>query len=271
MHMTPLEELRQRIKKSGCQSPALALERLLNSSTSLAYRRHVLIHDCGEPLEELPVERFLRNSPHPYQSAGAPYDRVSSPFFVRTSVLRRLEQAQQFLQERRPGCRIKIHDAFRPLSVQKYMVALEFRKLAHSRGYDPDTIAPDMETLLMDQVYTIWSRPTEDPGCPLPHSTGAAVDVTLADETGREIDMGCKIDAFGSVSLPNYFAAGNDESSITYQQNRDLLNDVMSHAGLRRLPYEWWHFSYGDQMWALLRWLDNQEEPLEACYGRLTV
>jgi zinc D-Ala-D-Ala dipeptidase len=269
MHTTPLEELRQYIKESGCPSPALALEQLLNSSTGRTYRRHVPIRDCGESLEELPIERFLRNSPHPYQSAGAPYDGVSSPFFVRTSVLRGLEQAQQILQERKPGFRIKIYDAFRPLSVQKYMVALEFRKLAHSLGHDPDTIAPDVESVLMEQVYTLWAKPTEDPRCPPPHSTGAAVDVTLVDETGLEVDMGCKIDILGSVSLPNYFAAGKDESSITYQQNRELLNDIMSRAGLRRLPYEWWHFSYGDQMWALLQWLDNHEEPLEALYGRL--
>ena len=32
--------------------------------------------------------------------------------------------------------------------------------------------------------------------------------------------------------------------------------DVMREAGFQRHPFEWWHFSHGDQLWALMSWLD---------------
>jgi D-alanyl-D-alanine dipeptidase len=40
-----------------------------------------------------------------------------------------------------------------------------------------------------------------------------------------------------------------------------LLNQVMTHSGFQRHPTEWWHFSYGDQLWA---WISNEKS---AIYG----
>ncbi|WP_271255300.1 M15 family metallopeptidase [Pseudanabaena sp. Chao 1811] len=30
----------------------------------------------------------------------------------------------------------------------------------------------------------------------------------------------------------------------------------MTHSGFVRHPHEWWHFSYGDQIWA---WICNEK------------
>jgi D-alanyl-D-alanine dipeptidase len=43
----------------------------------------------------------------------------------------------------------------------------------------------------------------------------------------------------------------------------------MNHAGFRRHPGEWWHFSLGDQMWAWLSTQENPDNPVIARYGRI--
>ena len=56
-----------------------------------------------------------------------------------------------------------------------------------------------------------------------------------------------------------------------YHKNRQILWQVMTKAGFRRHPQEWWHFSYGDQLWA---WLENQsnlEKNTIAIYGNANV
>jgi D-alanyl-D-alanine dipeptidase len=67
-------------------------------------------------------------------------------------------------------------------------------------------------------------------------------------------------------SYPEYYINSHQE----YHCHRQLLNDVMLKAGFQRNPREWWHFSFGDQMWA---WLYNQSHAnarMTARYGRLT-
>ena len=43
---------------------------------------------------------------------------------------------------------------------------------------------------------------------------------------------------------------------MEFHRDRELLNQVMTHRGFVRHPNEWWHFSYGDQLWA---WISNEE------------
>jgi D-alanyl-D-alanine dipeptidase len=33
-------------------------------------------------------------------------------------------------------------------------------------------------------------------------------------------------------------------------KNRRILSDAMQKAGFANYPAEWWHFSYGDRLWA---------------------
>jgi D-alanyl-D-alanine dipeptidase len=83
-----------------------------------------------------------------------------------------------------------------------------------------------------------------------PHVAGAAVDVTLVDSSGRELDLGTPIDATPEQSGGRcYFAA--DGISREARVNRDLLARVLCREGLVNYPTEWWHYSYGDRYWAL--------------------
>jgi len=226
------------------------------------------IHDCGELLLPLPPD-FLQLEPHPYVAAGAPYGADACPFRLRQGVIERLLQAQWLLQERSPGYRLAIFDAWRPLAVQRFMVAYAIAEECQRCGVDPHQPSAELEAVV-HEVGRFWAPPSDDPATPPPHSTGAAVDLTLAGADGEPLDLGSPIDAIGAVSEPNYFAAVAREASdpelrnqaALFNQRRDLLAAVMLEAGFAQHPNEWWHFSRGDQLWAW-RTGDNK-----AIYGR---
>lgn len=222
------------------------------------------IVECKEPLVPIPLKQFAVESPHPYEKLGAPYGDTS-PYYLRQSVLTALIAAQTELQKRHPGWRIQIFDAYRPIAVQQFMVDHTFAEVIQSRNLNPATLSDDQIEAIWQEVYKLWAVPSPNPMTPPPHSTGAAVDITLVDATGQTLDMGSPIDELSPRSHPDYFS---DRSELPYHARRQLLRDVMYSAGFRRHPGEWWHFCLGDQMWV---WLYNQENPtniVPARYGR---
>jgi D-alanyl-D-alanine dipeptidase len=116
---------------------------------------------------------------------------------------------QRAIELARPhGLRLKIFDAFRPAEAQ-------WALWAHTP--DPDFLA--------------------DPRRGSPHSMGAAVDLTLVDGAGRELDMGTAFDAFTPRSYH-----GNTEIPVAAQRNRLVLLGLMSAAGWDFYGHEWWHY-----------------------------
>ena len=222
------------------------------------------IHDNGEPLEPLPGA-LLRIEPHPYQSLGAPYGSGASPFRLRRGVIERLLAAQSALQHRMPDRRLAIFDAWRPVAVQRFMVEHAFSEECRARGLDPAAPGTQRQAVLA-VVERFWAPPSTDPATPPPHSTGAAVDLTLAQEDGTLLAMGGEIDTIGPVSEPDHYAepARLQIASLeaTWHRRRCLLAAVMEGAGFARHPNEWWHFSHGDQLWT---WRNGREAAL---YGR---
>lgn len=81
------------------------------------------------------------------------------------------------------------------------------------------------------------------------HSYGMAVDVTLLDAQGQELDMGTGFDDLSDRSHPKYEARFLAEGSITPAQvaNRQVLRDAMAQAGFHGISTEWWHFDFGDR------------------------
>ncbi|MGF1675067.1 MAG: M15 family metallopeptidase [Rivularia sp. (in: cyanobacteria)] len=229
---------------------------------------NIEIIDCGEAFIEIPLINFAVESPHPYEKLGAPYGK-HSPYFIRETVVNYLINAQTYLQQLRPDWRIQIFDAYRPVAVQKFMVNYTFSQVIEEKGLIESNLSEVEKQSIWQEVYKIWAEPSLDEKTPPPHSTGAAVDVTLVDEMGQVVDMGSPIDELSDRSLPDYYAQIQDDQALHYHANRLLLKDVMEKAGFTRNPREWWHFSFGDQMWA---WLKNQANPNNkciACYGRL--
>ncbi|MEO0406639.1 MAG: M15 family metallopeptidase [Cyanobacteria bacterium P01_A01_bin.135] len=205
-------------------------------------------------------------SPHPYAERGAPYG-TRSPYYLREGVVERLLQAQVALQQEQSDWQLCLFDAYRPVAVQQFMVDATFAEQLSAQGLERDALTPQQTQQVWQQVYQFWAPPSKKASMPPPHSTGAAVDLTLADETGQPVDMGSPIDEISPRSFPKHFAAGRTPEEQAFHYRRQLLNAAMADAGFRRHQQEWWHFSYGDQMWA---WLMNQEQPAieaTACYG----
>jgi len=78
-----------------------------------------------------------------------------------------------------------------------------------------------------------------------PHSTGGAVDVTLTDSKGREINL--------SEPFNKYYIEPRPKSrkvSKKAQELRMILRKLMLNEGFAPNPREYWHFSYGDIAWA---------------------
>ncbi len=84
------------------------------------------------------------------------------------------------------------------------------------------------------------------------HSRGTAVDLTLVDSHGNELDMGTGFDAM--VVESEHFHFGLPEH---VQRNRTLLLGVMHGAGFTHIKSEWWHYELpGSRELALI---DNEE------------
>jgi len=232
--------------------------------TSLRPWNGIPIDDEGEPL--VPLVDLVRLEPHPYLSLGAPYGDQACPFRLRRGVMGRLARAQGCLQRRQCPYQLAVFDAWRPVAVQAFMVNYATRQECEARGLDPDGSGPEWEAVGLD-VGRFWAPPSLHPAAPPPHSTGAAVDLTLADAAGQPLQMGGAIDAIGPVSEPDHYALAAredpDSEAALWHGRRRLLAAVMQDVGFVQHPNEWWHFSYGDQLWAWRRGLDR------AHYGRI--
>lgn len=228
----------------------------------------VPIVENQEPLVPIPLEQFAVESPHPYEKLGAPYGN-RSPYFLRQEVLKRLLTAQASLQQQFPGWQIQIFDAYRPIAVQHFMVDYTFHQLIQSQGLETQNLTSDQCQMFLEQVYQFWAVPSSDPKTPPPHSTGAAVDITLVDHRGQPLEMGSAIDEISPRSAPNYFQTRLEPEEQRYHQHRQILYQVMQAAGFQQHPREWWHFSYGDQLWAWLIQQQDSQVVVNSQYGAI--
>jgi zinc D-Ala-D-Ala dipeptidase len=248
--------------------------------------QQVPIVECDEPLLLLPLAKFAVEDPHPYIKLAAPYGE-KSPYYLRQGVLEALLQAQAWLQQVYPNWQIQIFDAYRPIEVQQYMVDYTFAETIKSQELALEQLTEAQRQGIWEQVYQFWAVPSCDPKTPPPHSTGAAIDVSLVDASGASVNMGSPIDEMSPRSHPNFFAetasqvreanlgleAISESEAIlesdrtTFHSNRQILTYAMTTAGFRQHPGEWWHFSLGDQLWAWLKNQENTEIPSIARYG----
>jgi D-alanyl-D-alanine dipeptidase len=83
------------------------------------------------------------------------------------------------------------------------------------------------------------------------HGSGAAIDLTLVDLFGRELDMGAPLHSTLEESAGRCFLDAPDISAVA-RERRIQLSRVLTDAGLINYPGGWWHWSYGDRYWALV-------------------
>ena len=171
---------------------------------------------------------------------------ATADVYVRKTVADMLLKAAGMLPE---GYKFKIYDAWRPAAVQKALFDEYYERLR--RDYEGcGKTGEELKKLTMRFV----SFPSADPAKPFVHSTGGAVDLTIVDETGKELDMGTGFDDFTDAAHTSYFeSAGSEE----IRDNRRLLYNVMIRAGFTNYPAEWWHYDFGDRFWAAMNGRDS--------------
>jgi len=116
---------------------------------------------------------------------------------------------------------------------------------------------------ILKKVEKFWAYPSFDSRCPPPHSTGGALDVCLSDKEGNLVEMGSNVDQMDETSNPDFYTNKKNEEAIIWDSRRNLLREIMTEFGFAQHPNEWWHFSYGDQLWA---WKNKKAN---AIYGKI--
>lgn len=84
------------------------------------------------------------------------------------------------------------------------------------------------------------------------HTRGLAVDLTVIDKQGNELDMGTPFDTFSEKAHSDY-----TKLSADVLKNRQLLRGVLESVGFKGIRTEWWHFSYSKKKYDLSEWVWN--------------
>lgn len=149
------------------------------------------------------------------------YDTLTRAF-LQKEVMDRLILCQNFLDSIKPGYRLKVFDAVRPLRVQREM----------------------WESLDSVPVFR-RGKFVSNPYYGSVHNYGCAVDLTICNERGEELDMGAGYDDFREIAFPSKetYYLGTGELSQEQYQNRLLLRRVMHSQKFSNIPSEWWHFN----------------------------
>jgi D-alanyl-D-alanine dipeptidase len=156
-------------------------------------------------------------------------------FRVRETIFAKLVEAHKQLPS---GMKFLVVESFRPLSLQKQ----------YFDGYSDELkkLHPEWDK---ERIYAEASKYVAPPEITPPHSTGGAIDLTLCDDKGKEIDMGTRLNADPEESKNACFTMAENISDEA-KADRKILIDAMTSAGFINYPTEWWHWSYGDRYWA---------------------
>jgi len=144
--------------------------------------------------------------------------------WLRREAAEALVNASQWLARQRPGYRLLVLDALRPQRVQ--------------------------ETLYAELAGTPLALYLAHPERGSIHSFGMAVDLTVLDPQGAEVDMGTGFDEMTLISHPDHEAEHLALGLLTAAQlgERGWLRAAMRQAGFHGISTEWWHFDFGDRV-----------------------
>ncbi|MBD8532608.1 MULTISPECIES: M15 family metallopeptidase [unclassified Massilia] len=134
-----------------------------------------------------------------------------------------LEKAVAWLAAQAPGYTLLVLDALRPQRVQQQL----------------------WDALAGTGLQMYLANPARGSI----HSYGMALDVTILDPQGRELDMGTGFDDMTDLSHPALEDGFLSAGQLSEQQigNRRLLRGAMFDAGFVGITTEWWHFDCGDR------------------------
>jgi len=189
------------------------------------------VQEGGEKLLDLSQFDFILE-PQYFNQGLSP----TAKMYLRESVVKKLLAVQQKLQK----YKLKIWDGFRSREVQRNIYQKFWDDLKKKN--------PDWDDKRLANEVAVFVTQATNPNRIPPHTSGGAVDLTLADENGQELNMGTIFDYFGPEAAPLYFE--ENDINETVKQNRRILREALRAEGFRFDKDEWWHFDYGNQLWA---------------------
>lgn len=127
---------------------------------------------------------------------------------IQKDTAEKLKKAQELFQK--DGYSIIVYDAYRP-----YSVSVALFEIVKNPIYIADPI-----------------------GNPSRHNRGASVDISLADSTGKEVEMPSQMHAFDNTARRS-----NPGMSEEARRNMDYMTEIMLQCGFVKYEYEWWHFN----------------------------
>ncbi|TAL61098.1 MAG: peptidase M15, partial [Bacteroidetes bacterium] len=141
--------------------------------------------------------------------------------YLQKDIAEKLAKAQKNLKEKYSFYSLIIFDGVRPLNIQQTMW-----DMLQIPEKDKDKYVSD------PQVGSL-------------HNFGCAVDVSIVNEDGWQMDMGTPYDYFGELGHPIAEQRMIAEGKLSWRQfeNRKLLREVMTEAGFTIISTEWWHFN----------------------------
>ncbi len=198
--------------------------------TLLKYE-HIEIKESDDPLVNLAnFDFYLEPS---YYNRGLSEE---SRIYIRKIIAEKLECIQKELGK----YRFKIWDGWRSREVQQNIYMNHWRKLKNSH--------PNWEKDRLKEEVGMFVTVANDPYRIPIHATGGSIDLTLIDSSGNELDMGTEFDYFGPEAASLFYEMNDIDDRV--RANRKLLRDAMFAEDFRFDDDEWWHFDYGNQLWA---------------------
>lgn len=152
---------------------------------------------------------------------------------VRASVAEKLNAVAKNLQL--SGYGLFIHEGYRSNEKQRVQWSNAVEK---TRRDSPAMSDDQIEMIVQKQV----ARPDGIGGG---HQTGGAVDAALCSLESELLDMGTEYIEFSEFTKTNAHIIDQE-----VRERRKVLLSAMRKAGFVNYPNEWWHYSYGDRMWA---------------------
>ncbi|MCR5809136.1 MAG: SH3 domain-containing protein [Clostridiales bacterium] len=179
---------------------------------------HVVYDENGLPVTlkaELIDIRLVVPNIIIYQIFGTPenftgqvlYERPV-PVLQRDTAKKLAAAAERFAQD---GYTIKVYDCYRPKSVQ--FILFDIVKVSR----------------YIANPYTSASN----------HNRAAALDISLVDSNGKELDFPTPMHTFNELSNRTSYKSWTAEQ----RRNVEYMTNIMVECGFKTINSEWWHFS----------------------------
>ena len=162
-------------------------------------------------------------------------DKLKEPIYLRSEVYKKLKLIEKELKEK--NYKLKIYDAYRTYKEQEESFE---RRYKETKEEFPNLRESEIIRKTTLKVSRITNKNNVGG-----HQTGGAIDITLTDKDGNELNMGTEYSQHNKKTKTHSKYLTKEE-----KDNRFYLVNLMKKYDFVNFPNEWWHYCYGDKMWA---------------------